>query len=237
MSSTAVTPKDLQVLNHRLTAHPQVGATQFLRHLRVAHGHTAHVRLVDDRAIPRRAGRLIVAPGKGRLDDHALREITGAVARIQPEVRPFVSVRISAQDLVPAHGPGDRLGVRIQEELLRIEAMALLGRKGAMDAVAVELARPQIRQKRVPDLVRALAQRNARALVRALGRVKEAQLHGGGVLGENGEVDAVTGPGGAQRKGIPRPDAHAYGPARIPAIPCKGMPTHAGRLFISYRSS
>jgi hypothetical protein len=42
-----------------------------------------------------------------------------------------------------------------------------------------------------------------------VGRVKQAQLDGGGALRKNGEIDAIAVPTGPQRIRLSRPDAHA----------------------------
>ena len=83
--------------------------------------------------------------------------------------------------------------VRIEQQLVRVEAMSFLGPVGAVDAVAVEQAGPRLRQVAVPDLVGALAQLDALQLAPA-GRVEEAQLDALGVLREQREVDALRRP-------------------------------------------
>ena len=41
--------------------------------------------------------------------------------------------------------------------------------------------------------------------------VEEAEVDGGGALGEEGEVDALAVPGGAERVGLAGPDPHCFG--------------------------
>ena len=57
---------------------------------------------------------------------------------------------------VPVDAALDRLGVGIDEQLDRVEAVALLGRVAAVDAVAVALAGADARQVAVPVVGRAL---------------------------------------------------------------------------------
>ena len=47
-------------------AKPGVGAAQLRRHLGVTRREALHVHLVDDRAVPRVAGRPVVAPSRSR---------------------------------------------------------------------------------------------------------------------------------------------------------------------------
>ena len=79
---------------------------------------------------------------------------------------------------MPAQLAGERAGVGVEQELVRIEAVPRLGRVGAVRAQAVELARPQVGEVAVPDLVGELGQRDAVGLAPALG-VEEAELDPG----------------------------------------------------------
>ena len=69
-----------------------------------------------------------------------------------------------------------------------------------MHAVAVELARPDVGQVAVPDLVGVFGQGDAVGLAPAVG-VEQAQFDLGGVGGEQGEIDARSVPGRAARMG------------------------------------
>jgi hypothetical protein len=64
-----------------------------------------------------------------------------------------------------------------------------------MDAVAVELVRPDIGQKPVPDHVGLLRQRNPTTLDLRVSGVEEAKLDLGGVRREQREIDTDSGPG------------------------------------------
>ena len=80
------------------------------------------VQLVDERLVPRRAQRSIVAPRERRVDDGGERRVCGAVALVERRV-----VRAGSeaeQRFVPLERPADDLGVRIDDDLVRIEAMA-----------------------------------------------------------------------------------------------------------------
>src|SRR5947207_4235081 len=137
----------------------------------MALGEALDVELVDDRVLPRRARRLVVAPAEGAVDDLAA-----------PEAR--------------ANLADDQFRVGVEHQLRCVEAMAVLGR--AVDAIAVQQARASIGQIAVPDEVGALAQLHALELAPAA-RIEQAELDARGVLREEREVDAGAVPSRAER--------------------------------------
>ena len=90
------------------------------------------------------------------------------------------------------------LAVGIDQQLVGIEAMAGFRLVGAVDAIAVELARLRVGQIAVPDVLGALRQRDALGLV-AAGLVEQAELDLFGGRREQREVRAAAVPGGAER--------------------------------------
>src|SRR5439155_4600888 len=91
----------------------------------------------------------------------------------------------------------DRLRVRVEQELRRVEPVPPFGRVGAVHPEAVALARADAREVAVPGVRGALRERNPRLVVRL---VEQAQLHPLRVLGEEREVRAVAVPGRAERE-------------------------------------
>ena len=79
---------------------------------------------------------------------------------------------------------------------------------GAMDAVAVELARADVRQIAVPDLIGVFGQHHPLELALAAG-VEQAQLDLLGVGAEQREIHAPPVEGGAERIGRAGPDPGA----------------------------
>ena len=72
---------------------------------------------------------------------------------------------------VAPHEPaGKASGVRVEQELVGIEAVALLRRIGTMDAIAVQLPRRNVVQVSVPDILAALRKFDAFQFAAALGR-------------------------------------------------------------------
>jgi stage V sporulation protein SpoVS len=88
-------------------------------------------------------------------------------------------------------------GIGIDQKLVGIEAMAVGGIVGAVNAVAVERAGLQAWNVAVPDFVRILRQLDARRLDRAA-VVEQAEFDPLGIGGKQGEVDAVLVRDGAK---------------------------------------
>ena len=86
-------------------------------------------------------------------------EFSAEVLAVGPDARDVVLPRIleAEPDLVtvvaPAHAPGDAFRIGIEDELVGIETVTLLWGIRPMDAVAIELPRPRIRQVAMPDEV------------------------------------------------------------------------------------
>src|SRR5881396_2059320 len=77
-----------------------------------------------------------------------------------------------------------------------------------MDAVAIMLSGPYLRQVHVPDLIALLLHSNARRVSVGVGSVEQAEFHSRGILGKDGEVDSLAIPCGSQWIGGARPSSH-----------------------------
>ena len=78
----------------------------------------------------------------------------------------------------------------VEQQLVRVEAVALLRRVGAMGPQAVDQPRPGAGQKAMPQAVVRAMQRIAAQFTHAVG-IEQAQLQHGRVLREDAEVDAA----------------------------------------------
>ena len=154
-----------------------------------------------------RRGGLDALPVEGRIDDDALRDRVGVVLVVQLEVGVLAARRDVRQHVreIPGDVALDRLRVGVDQQLGRVEAVAVLGLVAAVDAVAVALPGPDAGEVAVPVEGRVLAQRDA---LLGVGLVEEAELHPLGVLGEEREVRAVAVPGRPERKRATGPDFH-----------------------------
>ena len=169
-------------------------------------GEPLDVQLVDHRLVQRRAGRGVVAPVERRIDDHRLGHPPGVVAVIAGKVALRRAPVVAEHLVAPVDLARDGAGVGVDEQFGGVEPRALGRFVGAVNAVAVELAGADLGQKDVPDLVGLLGHADADLLVGGVGAVKEAEIDAGGVLGIEGEVDAVAAPRGAQGIRLAEPD-------------------------------
>ena len=90
------------------------------------HGEAAHMRLVDDGLGPRDVGRPVVAPVERVVAHHRLRHARGAVAAVVGEIGARRIDAIAEQRIRPAQRPGELPRVGVEQQLVRIEAVALL---------------------------------------------------------------------------------------------------------------
>ena len=193
----------LQMLQHRVRGQRQEAAR--MGHLGVKLGQALDMRLVDDRLRDRRARGVVVAPGEGRVLDHAARHVAGAVARIQRQVRLGGADRIAHQRVMPDRMARQPLGIGVQKQLVVVEAVPLGRGIGAIGAIAVALARPQPRDIAVPDIAIAFGQVDPVGLGPAVGG-EQAQRHPPRMNGEHGEVHTFAVKGRAKGIGAPGSD-------------------------------
>ena len=178
-----------QIFEHRLRRQAKESAGR--RGTRMAHRHAFHMRLVNHHFGDRNVRREVVTPGEGRIGDDAFRHEGRAVARIEREIVAF-GARLVSHQFRPDNGrAGQPLRVRVDQKLVGIEAVALVGAIGALGAVAIELPRPQPRHVAVPDVAIALRQIEPAYLVLSVFG-KQAQRHAARMFREYGEVDAVA---------------------------------------------
>ena len=197
--------KPLQVLDRHRVRHPQVGAAHVRGDVRVPLGEPLHVGLVDDRLVPWRIGTTIAAPVEVRVDDDRARAVWRAVEIVLRVLR--VLEMIGKDRLVPVPHAFDGLGVGIHQQLVRVAPLALLGCPWAVHAVAVALARPDLRQVDVPAERRDLRQIDAGFLA---GLVEQAQFDALRGFRENGKVRPDSIERRTQRVRLARPDLHAH---------------------------
>src|SRR5512132_1347660 len=168
-------PEAPEVLDRGVRRQAAECAAQPLVDRRVAHGEAAHVHLVDDAVVPLDAWRAVYAPGEGGVDDAALRHVSGVVPLVEAEIAVFAADLVGEVGVVPVDLAEQRLGVGVDEQLVGIEAMPPVRSVGAVDTVAVELPRADIREIAVPNIVGVLRQDDARDLLFAV-LVEQAKL-------------------------------------------------------------
>ena len=92
-------------------------------------------------------------PVEVRVYHHAFRHEGRAVALVKTEIVVRMPDRVAEQRAIPGQLAvmGARIGV--EQQLVRVEAVAGIGLVGAMHAVAVDLSWSDIRQVTVADLI------------------------------------------------------------------------------------
>jgi hypothetical protein len=175
----------------------------------VAAGEALDVHLVDEGFVPGRARAAVVAPGEGGVDDGGEGREGGVVAVVEGEVVPADAV--AEEGVVPLDVAGDGLGVGVEDDLVGVEAVAVPGVVGPVDAVAVNLSGLDVGEVAVPDHVGLLAEYDTGGFFGLADRVKKTEFDLGGVLGEDREVGSGPVPGRALGVGPSGPDSHVVG--------------------------
>ena len=207
----------VEMLHDRRVSDRRVGAAQLRRDLRVEHRHAADVGFVDDGLVQRCIGRTVVAPVEVGVADDRLGDVTsgvGVVARLR------VVELVGEARRVPVDVAGDRLGVGVEQQLVRVAAQTVERLPGTVDPVPVRLPRAHVGEIGVPDVAVDLGQLDAHLVaigtVERPGRAEQAQLDAVGDAREQREVRPGAVVARAQREGATDPDAGigAYGRGR-----------------------
>ena len=138
-----------QVGDGRLVGQPGVGAAQLGWNVGVRRGEALDVHFVDDGVrVPVARARVIGGPPVVVGRHHAARNVRRGV-QITRGVG--VAGHVTENLLAEAHLTADRAGVRVEQELGRVEAQTRGGLERARGAVAVRLPGTHPRNERVPD--------------------------------------------------------------------------------------
>ena len=133
-----------QMADGRLVAESGVGSAQLFGHPGVTHGEALDVYLVDDRVRIRAPGPGAVAPAERIVDHQAARHVPRRIQR----ARRIRVIRGVPEHLGPeAHRPVDGPGVRVEQQLGRVEAQARARIVTARGAVAVGLPGTDLREE------------------------------------------------------------------------------------------
>ena len=175
-------------------------------HARMVDREPFDVQLVEHRVGPRHRGPGVVAPGERALDDDALLHRARVVAAVEREVLAVRADPVAVVRVGPAQLSRQRLRVRVEQQLVVVEAVSALGVVRPVHAVAVQHTGARVGQITVPHLVGVLGQRDAAELPPAA-PVEHAQLDLFGMRAEQCEVHALAVPRRAQRVRQARLDA------------------------------
>ena len=188
----------LEMVDHRRRRQPAIGAAQVRRDVLALLGQALDVRLVDDGVVPGdMRPDLAAAPVEGLVDHHRLGHAARIVAPVEREVLARAAGAIGEMRVAPDQPAGQPLGIGIEQQLVGVEAVAVLGLVGAVNAIAVELAGRYVVEIAVPDVFGALGQFDALEFAPALA-VEQAQLDLLRIGGEQREVGPPSVPAGAE---------------------------------------
>ena len=170
-------------------------------------GESFDVHFVDQCLVPGGLGRFIATPAKTGIDDCGQGSRIRIVAFIKTEIRSGVSNLVTKSTVVPNQVTTDPLGIGIQQNFVRIKAKSPFRIVRAMCAKSVKLARSNIGQIPVPDMVRLIGQRDPICFFCRERRIKKAQVDLSCVFGKHGKIDPIPVPSGAQRRGVAWPNS------------------------------
>ncbi len=148
----------LQVCDCRVAGQARVGATLCGWNIRVQLREPLDVHLIEHGVFERGVQMCIGAPGMARVDNARLEGERRVVTRVQ------VSgvARVAAELLVaPLEGADDLARIRVEQQLVRVEAVATVRAPLAMRAVAVHQPRCAALEVAMPDVVRVAGQGSA----------------------------------------------------------------------------
>ncbi len=130
------------------------------------------MHFIDDGLRHRAIEAAVSRPIEGIVHDHAARHERGVVALVQVEVL-IPSHPIPEHFILPMKPTPDRLGIRIEQELVRIEALARRRIPRSMHAVAVERAGLRFGEPPVEDVIGAFPELQPRDLALGVRRIEE----------------------------------------------------------------
>ncbi len=193
-----------EVVHDRGRGQPGVRAAQVLGHPVVQGGHALDVQLVDHGVAPAVAQRALAAPvevvvGHDDRERHVGGRVEAAGLRGDGDV-------VGVDRGAGAELAADRAGVGVDQQLLDVEAPALVGGPPTVDPEAVAGAGRHARDRAVPDPGGLLGEGVPRLDVLV---VDQRDPDGVGVRGVHREVGRLLAPGRPERPAPARPDGGA----------------------------
>ena len=158
----------LQMLYHGIRGEPLIAAAQSRRHAGMFAGQAFDMRLINQAVSKVAVDRAIGRGEKRRVRHHRFRDIGRTVNRAERQVLAR-GVRIIAQKrLVVDEHTAHLAGVRVQQQFVGVEAVALFGRIGTVRAKSIRRTRCYTRRIAMPDRPRGFRQGDARQLLAAV---------------------------------------------------------------------
>ena len=193
----------LEVLDDRGVRHAGVGAAHLLRDIGVRHRRALDVGLVDDGIVVGDFRRAVVGPVEEGVDDDRGHRVAEAVFLVASGARVLGVDVVGEERGVTVEFSVVGAGVGIDQQLVRVAALARAWVVRAVDAVSVTLSRLDGGEVAVPDVGVDLFHVDALLVA---GFVDQAEFHFFRHVGEEGEVGACAVIRGSEGVGLARPD-------------------------------
>ena len=174
----------------RIARQAGVAAAQCLGHSAMAHREALDMQLVEHGVGQRNVRAAVALPVVQVCDNACLQGVGCVVAGVHAR---WVAPVGSEVFFTPGKAADDLARTGVEQQLVRVEAMALRGLPRAMRTQPVDQPRPGAGEVAMPDVVAARRQREPAQFMRA-SVVEQAQLDALRVRREDGDVDALAIP-------------------------------------------
>ena len=196
-----VMPSRLRCVDHRRRGEAAIGAAQAGRHVVALLREPLDMGFIDDGVFPGNAGpQFAPAPVEGFIDHDGFGHAARIVAPVERKIFAGAAGAITEMRIAPYQPPGEPPRIGVEQKLVRVEAVTLLRRIGAVNAIAVKLARRDIVQIAVPDVFGALGQFDALDLAPALA-VKQTEFDLLRIGGKQREIGPASVPASTEARG------------------------------------
>ena len=167
------------------------------------------MRLIDDGVFPGNVGTYLApSPVEGLVDDYRLRHAARVVAPVEREVLARAAGAIGEMRIAPYQASGKPPGIGIEQQLVGVEAVAVLRLIGSVNAIAIELPGRYVVEVAVPDIFAALGQFDAFEFAAAL-IVEQAELDLFRIGGKQREIGSPAVPACTEARGRSGGQSHA----------------------------
>ena len=130
------------MLDHRRRGQAAIGTAQVRRNVLAFLRQSLDVRFIDDGVFPGDVGaHFAAAPVEGFVDDDGLGHAACVVTSIEREILARAAGAIGEMGIAPYQPPGKPPGIGVEQKLVGVEAMAVLGFIGPMNPITIELSR------------------------------------------------------------------------------------------------
>jgi hypothetical protein len=143
----------LEVVDDRPGTQSGIGPAQFGWNVRMQSGETFDMQFIDHGLMPGDVGALVTFPVEIRIDDLTPGHPGRTVAAAEAQILLWTADAVSELSVAPLDPTDDGFGVRVEQQLVRVETVPLVGPVRPMHPVAIQLAGTDFGQIGMPDLI------------------------------------------------------------------------------------